>query len=67
MLFGSDRDGVPEGVGLSEVLDGICAPDPVGSPDPDDEADGDAGDLPVLSRWKNSASAPSTATIGMMM
>jgi hypothetical protein len=47
---------------LRELLDGICAPDPVAKPD----ADGDDEDLPVLSRWKNSTSAPITAITGMM-
>jgi hypothetical protein len=41
---------VPDGDGLVELLGGMCAPDPVGSPDPDAEADGAFEDLPVLSR-----------------
>ena len=58
--------GVPDAVGFMPALGGICAPDPVGSPEPDADADGAFGELPVLSRWKNSTSAAITATTGMM-
>ena len=67
MLFGSPGFcDVPESDGFMEVLGGMCAPDPVGNPEPDAEAEGASGDLPVLSRWKNSTNAAITAMTGMM-
>jgi hypothetical protein len=66
VLLGSVGEVVPDGCGLVEVLGGMCAPDPVADPEPEFEADGEGGDLPVLSRWKNSASAAMTASTGMM-
>ena len=66
VLFGSDGAVVPPGIGFGEPVGGMCAPDPVGSPEPDAEADGAFDDLLVLSRWKNSTSAAITAITGMM-
>src|SRR3712207_9103341 len=63
VLFGSPGFcGVPDAVGFMEVVGGMCAPDPVGDPEPDAEADGEGGDRPVLSRWKNSTKADRKST-----
>ncbi len=66
LLGSAGLAGVPDWVGFMEVVGGMCAPDPVGSPEPDAEADGAFGDWPVLSRWKNSTNAAITARTGMM-
>lgn len=66
MLFGSDGERVPPGVGFREVFGGTCAPEPVDRPEPDAEPDGAFEDWPVLSRWKNSTKAPISAMTGTM-
>lgn len=62
VLFGSDGEGVPEGVGFSEELGGTFAAEPVDIPW---LAAGDCV-VPVLSRCRNSTSAAIKAMTGMM-
>jgi hypothetical protein len=47
VLFRSAGEVMPDGIGLVGVRGGMCAPDPVADPEPEAEAGGEDGPLPV--------------------